>query len=65
MTNIPVEFYVSLWDVFYVLLAILLECVAFMFVLGGLFWMSRKFLDRIAGVHFSVMMVDRRDGYDK
>lgn len=65
MTNIPVEFYISLWDVFYVLLAILLEFVAFVVVLAILFWISRKFMDRIAGVHFSVMMMDRRDGYDK
>lgn len=61
MPTISTELYFCLWDVFYVLLGILIEFVMFVVVLGVMIHMSNKFLDRMRGVAVSFCVTRWRD----
>lgn len=61
MPTISTELYFCLWDVFYVLLGLLIEFVMFVVVLGVMIHMSNKFLDRMQGVAVSFCVTRWRD----
>ena len=61
MPTISTELYFCLWDVFYVLLGLLIEFVMFVVVLGVMIRMSNKFLDRMRGVAVSFCVTRWRD----
>lgn len=61
MPTISTELYFCLWDVFYVLLGLLIEFVMFVVVLGVMIHMSNKFLDRMRGVSVSFCVTRWRD----
>lgn len=61
MPTISTELYFCLWDVFYVLLGLLIEFVMFVVVLGVMIHMSNKFLDRMRGVAVSFCVTRWRD----
>ena len=61
MPTISTELYFCLWDVFYVLLGLLIEFVMFVVVLGVMIHMSNKFLDRMRGVAVSFRVTRWRD----
>ena len=61
MPTISTELYFCLWDVFYVLLVLLIEFVMFVVVLGVMIRMSNKFLDRMRGVAVSFCVTRWRD----
>ncbi|MBQ8618500.1 MAG: hypothetical protein IJ418_13470 [Clostridia bacterium] len=61
MPTISTELYFCLWDVFYVLLGLLIEFAMFVVVLGVMIHMSNKFLDRMRGVAVSFCVTRWRD----